>query len=150
VPRSVHAGAVHKLGVTMVTRSSVARRTNVAIPAPPWSTGEMVNLMGHLDALHITMASLARRVAVVEVAPQRHTAVVASIDGRFDQLMGLVQGLHGNRGVVFGPPPPPPGTGVPDPHSGPIFPYPYKLPQGPEMIPGHPVSPVSRLTSSLS
>jgi hypothetical protein len=35
VPRSVHAGAVHNIGVAMVTRSSVARRTSVASPAPP-------------------------------------------------------------------------------------------------------------------
>jgi hypothetical protein len=34
VPRSVHAGAVHKLGVIMVTRSSVARRNDVASPPP--------------------------------------------------------------------------------------------------------------------
>jgi hypothetical protein len=33
VPRSLHAGAVHKLGATMVTRSSVVRRTEVASPA---------------------------------------------------------------------------------------------------------------------
>jgi hypothetical protein len=69
-----------------------------------------------------------------------HMDIVASIDGQFDQLMGLVQGLHGKWGVVFGPPPmgamcmpspmcmPPPGPGVPDPHSGIMFPYPYTLP----------------------
>jgi hypothetical protein len=69
--------------------------------------------------------------------------MAASIDGRFDQLIGLVQGLHGNRGVVFGSPPmglmvmPPPRPGVIDPHTGHMFPYPYKLPRGPDMIPGH-------------
>jgi hypothetical protein len=56
VPRSVHKGAVHTLGVTMVMRSSVARRTNIASPAPPPSMGEMVNVMGR--ALQSTMASL--------------------------------------------------------------------------------------------
>jgi hypothetical protein len=104
MPRSVHEGAVHKLGVAMVTRSSVARWTNVVSPPPPRRKGEMLNVLYHLDAPQSTMASLVGRVAVVEVAAQMHTDMAASIDGRFDQLMGLVQGLHGSRGVVYGPP----------------------------------------------
>jgi hypothetical protein len=45
VLRSVHVGGIHKLGVTMATHSSVA---------PP-RTGEMVNVLGRLDALQSTM-----------------------------------------------------------------------------------------------
>jgi hypothetical protein len=101
MPRSVHAGAIHKLGVAMASRSSIARRIDVASLPPPPRTGEMVNVLGRLDALQSTMASLVGRVAVVEVAVQRHTDMAASIDGRFDQLMGIVQGLHGLRGVVW-------------------------------------------------
>jgi hypothetical protein len=98
VSHSVHTGAVHTLGVTMTTRSSVARRTDVTSPPPPPPrTGEMVNVLGRLDALQNTMTSLVGRVTVVEIATQRHTDMAASIDGRFDQLMGLVQGLHGRR-----------------------------------------------------
>jgi hypothetical protein len=161
-PRSLHVGAVHKLGVTIATRSSVARWTDVANPAPPPRTGGIVNVLGRLNDLQNTTALLVGRVAVVEVATQRHTDTAASIDGRFDQLMGVVQGLHGSRGVVFGPLPmgpmgisppmgmPPSGPGVPDPHAWPMFPYPYTLPQDPEMIPGHPVSPINRFESSLS
>jgi hypothetical protein len=94
----------------------------------------MVNVLGRLDALQSTTTSLVGRVAVVEVATQRYTDMTTSIDGWFDQLTSLVQGLHGNRGVVFGPPPmgpmsmPPLGPGVSDPHTGPMFPYPYTLP----------------------
>jgi hypothetical protein len=162
VQRIVHTCAVYNLGVAMATRSSVAHRSSVASPAsvasqaPPLSAGAMVDVMGHLDDLQSTMDLLVGRVAVVEVATQRHTDMAVSINDRFDQLMGLVQGLHGKRGVVFGPPPmgpmgmPPQGPGVPAPHPGPRFPYPYTLPLGPEMVPGHPVSPVSRFKSSLS
>jgi hypothetical protein len=156
VPRSAHASAMQKMGVDMATRSSIAHRTSVASPAPPPSAGEMLNVLGHLDALQSTMASLFRRVDVVGVAIQRHTDMDASIDGRFDQVMGLVQVLHGKRGVVFRPPPmgprgmPPPGTGVPDPHPGPMFSYPYMLTLGHDMVPGNLVSPVSRFKSSLS
>jgi hypothetical protein len=115
-----------------------------------------VNVLICLDALQSTMASLVGRVAIVEVATQYNTDMATSIDGRFDQLMGLVQGLHGNRGVVFGPPPMGPmgmspcGLGVPDPHLGPMFLHPYTLPLCPEMVPDHPVSPVNRFKSSLS
>jgi hypothetical protein len=160
--RNVHVSALHNLGVLMAMRSSVVKRSSVAIPASiasqarPPSAGGMVGVMGRMDALQRTVGSLVGRVAVVEVETQRHTDMAASIDGRFDQLMGLVQGLHGNRGVVFVPPSMGPidmplhGPGVPDPHPGPMYPYPYTLPLGPEMVMGHPVSPVSRFKSSLS
>jgi hypothetical protein len=54
--------------------------------------GQMVNVMGLLDAMQSTMASLVGRVTVVDVETQRHTDTALSINGRFDQLMGLVQG----------------------------------------------------------
>jgi hypothetical protein len=65
----------------------------------------MVDVLGRLDALQSTMASLVGRMIVVEVATQRHTDMAVSIDDRFDQPIDHVQGLHGNQGVVFGPPP---------------------------------------------
>jgi hypothetical protein len=109
----------------------------------------MADVLGRLDALQSTTALLVVRVSVVEVATHMHTDMTASTNGRFDQLMGLVHGLHGNRGVVFGPPPigamgmPPHRLDVPAPHPGPMFPYPYTLPLGTDIVMGHPVSPVS-------
>jgi hypothetical protein len=99
VPCSVHSGVVRNLGVAMVTRVSVANQT------PPPGGGDMGDMLVRMDAFQSTMASLAGRVAVVEAAAQRHTDMAAAIDGRFDHLLGLMQGLQANRGVVFGPPP---------------------------------------------
>jgi hypothetical protein len=68
VLRSVHVSVVHNLGVAMATRSIITHRTSVASPPPPPSAGEMVNVLGHLDALQSTMALLVGRVDIVEVA----------------------------------------------------------------------------------
>jgi hypothetical protein len=57
VPGSVHDGAMRNLGVDMATRSRVANQASVAIPdsvasqAPPPDAGEMVDVLGLLDAL---------------------------------------------------------------------------------------------------
>jgi hypothetical protein len=54
----------------------------------------MGDMMGLLDALQNTMVSLDGSVVVVGVAARSHTDMITAIDGRFDQLFGLVQGLH--------------------------------------------------------
>jgi hypothetical protein len=134
----------------MATRASVVSQASVMSQAPPSGAGDMGDMVDRLDALQSTMASLVGRVAVVEVATKIHTDMDAAIDGQFDQLLGLVQGLHAHQGMVFGPPSMGLmvllllGSGVPDPHQGPVFHYPYLLHQGTGTAPGNQVSPGGR------
>jgi hypothetical protein len=81
--------------------------------------------------------------------------MAAVIYDRFDQLFGLVQGLHANQGVVFGPPPMGPmvvptlGPSVANPIQVMVFLYPYALHSGTGVAQGNQVLPGGRLKSPV-
>jgi hypothetical protein len=119
---------------------------------PPGGGGvEMGDIMACMDGLQSTMASLASRVIIAEVAAHSHTDMASAIYGPFDQLFGLMQGLHADRSMVFGLPPVGPmvvshlGPNIANPQQGPVFPYPYDWHPGTGMAQCTQVSPGGHL-----